>query len=319
MDSLVRGRVWPDGSFVLWRTKEGSESEPDGGLPIGLSKVANSHRDLEDWPERLQRGVKGITSYGQSMVRNAAYLLQQKYGGARLSFLTCTLPGSPEDTLRAAAEWPEIVRVYLQWLKRRLEKEKLSNAVVSVTEIQSKRFLAEGGMPLHLHVVFQGAHHDYQWCIRPDEFTLAWKRIVSGRVPAMVAQSFASALNVQHVRESARGYLGKYMTKGEEDICRILDANPELIDFLPRTWYNLSESARNAVKANMSEGEKVGLTLERWSQWNDELDPPFKYQQRVQLKDEEGRIIANFVIGEVACHWKRLVGVPVSKYDIVGL
>lgn len=319
MDSMVRGRVWPDGSFVLWRNKPGEQSEPDMAVPIGLSKVANSHKTDPVFQESLQRGVKGITSYGQKMVSNAAYLLQQVHGGARLSFLTCTLPGSPEDTLRAAANWSDIVRVFMQWLKRRLEKEGLSPVLVSVTEIQPKRMREEGGLPLHLHMVFHGAHKDYQWCFSPSELTIAWRRAIVGRVPSLAEKSFASALNVQHVRESAKNYLGKYMSKGEDDICSILDETPELIHVLPSTWYNMSSEAREAVKANMVEGEQVGLTLERWSMWNDELDPPFKYIKRVGLTDEEGYEIKVFWIGEVAAHWKRVVGVPVSKYDIVGV
>ena len=134
---------------------------------------------------------------------------------------------------------------------------------MSITEIQPKRFLSEGGMPLHLHIVFQGAHKDFAWAVPPNEFTMAWKRCVVGRVPALAEESFASAINVQHVKESARGYLGKYMSKGEEDIYTSLDANPELIHFIPSSWYNLSAEARDAVKANMAEGREVGETLER--------------------------------------------------------
>lgn len=319
MDSMVRGRVWPDGTFCLWRNTPGEQSDPEAASPIGLSKVANSHKILLSPEDPLQRGVRGITNYGQRMVSNAAYLLQQKFGGAKLSFLTCTLPGSSEDTLRAASNWADIVRVFLQWLKRRLEKEGLSLVIASVTEIQPKRMRSQGGLPLHLHMVFQGAHRDYQWCLGPTELTVAWRRAIVGRVPALATVSFASALNIQHVRQSAANYLGKYMSKGEEDICQLLDECPDLIHYLPNTWYNLSKEARDVVKANTAEGQDVGLTLERWAQWKDDLDSPFKYIQRVALRCPEGYEIKTFYIGQVAAHWKRLLGIPVSPHDIVGL
>lgn len=319
MDSLIRGRVWPNGEFCLWKADEDEGLGPEVAAPIGLSKVPNSHKDDPEYFDRLQRGLRGITNYGQKLVRNAAYLLQQVHGGRRLSFLTCTLPGSPEETMLAAQEWPRIVRVYLQWLKRRLLSLGLSPVIVSVTEIQPKRFLREGGLPLHLHMVFQGAPKDFQWMISPDEFTEAWKRVAEKRVPVLAGKSFTSAVNVQAVKESAAGYLGKYMSKGEDDICSILDANPELIDFMPRTWYNMTAEARSAVKANTAEGRNVGEILERWTLWDDTLDSPFKYVQRVEIKDQEGYAVKSFVVGEVQCHWKRVLGVPTSKYDIVGV
>jgi hypothetical protein len=253
------------------------------------------------------------------MVSSAAYLLQHVYGSRRLSFLTCTLPGSPEDTLRAAENWPEIVRVFLQWLKRNLVKRGLSPVIVSVTEIQPKRMREQGGLPLHLHIVFQGAHKDYQWCFTPSQLTRAWQRCIVGRVPGLVDSSFAAALNVQHVKTSAKGYLGKYMSKGEDDVCSVLDENPELIHCIPSTWYNLSVEARDGVRANMTEGERTGLTLERWSQWNDALDSPFKYIKRVALKDLEGHVIKTFCVGEVAMHWRRVLGVPICKDDVIGI
>lgn len=316
MDSLVRGRVWPDGSFVLWRRSVDSEADPQLAPPIGLSKVANSHKKSQDFTERLQRGTSGITSYGQRMVTNAAYLLQKIHGGARLSFLTCTLPGTPELTIRIAEEWAEITRIFYQSLKRHLVKNGLGPEVVGVTEIQPERFRKTGGMPLHLHVVFQGAVSDYQWRFRPAHLTRLWKRAVTARVPDCGEFSFASACNVQSVKNNAAGYLGKYMSKGTDDICAILDDDPELIDVIPRSWYHLSSEARDMVKMNMVEGERVGLTMEKWMQWDDELASPFKYKLEVRLKDRQGYVVKSFWVGELEAHWKRRVGLPVAPHEI---
>ena len=315
-DTLVRGKVWPDGSFVLWRDRQREQSEPRAVDPIGLSRVAKSHKSEANVEDSLARGLQGITSYGQNMVRNAGYLLQQRYGGARLSFLTCTLPGRPEDTIAAAEYWPEICRVFLQWLKRRLDSAGLSTAIVSVTEIQPKRFLETGGLPLHLHVVFNGAARDWDWAIVPDEFKRAWKRTIAGRVPSLADGSFASAINVQHVKESAANYLGKYMSKGADDIGDVLDMDPELVYFMPKTWYNLSKRARDAVKSNTVEGEEVGLRLERWSMWEHPTDPPFKFIQRVKIKDEQGALLASFVVGEVHAHWRPPLGIRTAPWQL---
>lgn len=319
MDSLIRGRVWPDGEFCLWRRSPADDYDPDIVSPFGLSRVANSHRAALKEAPRVQRGLKGITRYGQKMVRNGAYLLQKVHGPRRLSFLTCTIPGSPEMTMEAAEKWASIVRVFYQALARELVSNGLSQQIIGVTEIQPKRFLRTGGMPLHLHAVFQGAPKDHMWVITPQRFTEMWRSAVCSQCPGMEGESFASATNVQQVRDNAAGYLGKYMSKGESQIVELLEAAPHLASCLPHTWYNMTISARDLVKENMSEGRATGELLEKFCSTDEGRSRVFKFSKKVELKGLDGGIQKSFWVGELYPHCKRMFGIPVGVTQVKGL
>lgn len=314
--SRAMGRIWPDGEFVLWAEVTKDISDPEQAIPLGLSEVSNSHSVPEDSKERLRRGLGGITKHGQRMVKSAAYLLQQKYGAAQLSFLTCTIPGSPEETIEVAMAWSEIVRSFYQKLKRKLVGAHLSPGIVGVTEIQPKRFKRTGGMPLHLHIVFQGAPSDYCWAFAPRDFTSWWRDTVSAIVPQMAKYSFASATNVQKVKKSAAGYLGKYMSKGEADIKEIVDECPEVVDALPHSWYNLTKEARSGVKSYTRYGPEVGEMLEGWKKIDSDRPSPFKFIGRGKIRDSEGVVIATFEFGTIEAWAKKMAGLPLTKWDI---
>lgn len=313
------GRVWPDGEFCLWAEKRSFDIEPEGAASIGLSKVANSHKTSEAGAEAARKGLNGITLYGQRMVRNAAYLMQQAWGGNQLSFVTCTLPGGAAETVEAAKAWAEIVRKFTSTLKRDLEAKGLPGLIAGVTEIQPKRAARDGGCPLHLHMVFRGAMKDYQWCLTPGRIQLLWSRAVLNTCPGFRGLNFHASCNVQRVRSSAAGYLGKYMSKGAGDIKASIEANDGCIDHLPHHWYTLTNEARDLVKRNTSYGEEIGDRLDRWMRWTDDLDSPFAYKRSVTLYAMDGMPLTNFVVGTIQTHWKRRAGVPQSKYDILGL
>lgn len=313
------GRVWPNGEFCLWSERRSLSIEPERASDIGLSKVANSHIPSEPRVQRVRKGLNGITKYGQRMIVNSAYLMQQAWGRERLSFLTCTLPGEAWQTVEAAERWAEIVRRFMTYLKRELEKHGLPYCVASVTEIQPKRAARDGGCPLHLHMVFKGAHERYKWCIRPSRLQFLWSKVVLAVCPSYRGLSFEASCNVQSVKSSASGYLGKYMSKGSHDIKESIKANGGCVDHLPSHWYNLSAMARELVKKNTAFGPNVGTTLDRWMGWRDGLDSPITYSRSVVLYALDGQELCSFVVGTVATHWKKNVGVPVSRHDIRGV
>lgn len=319
--SLTRsmGRIWPDGEFVLWSESKKFVSDPEQSIPLGLSEVANSHKIPEDSIERCRQGLNGITKYGQRMVKNAAYLLQKKYGGRQISFLTCTIPGSPERTIEVALKWEQIVRVYYQKLKRKLVANKLSPVVVGVTEIQPRRFKRTGGMPLHLHLVFQGAHEDFNWVFKPSDFQKWWMDTVESIVPSASKESYASSTNVQRVKKSAAGYLGKYMSKGSGDIAAIIEECPTVVDALPHCWYNMSAEARKAVKVHTRYGPDVGELLEEWRRpWRKGPDP-FRFIGLGQIRNPEGEVVCTFRFGQLEVFAFRQAGLPLTKYEIHGV
>lgn len=314
--SRSMGRIWPDGEFVLWSEVSKEVFDPEQASPLGLSELANSHKAPEECKERLRRGLGGVTRYGQRMIKCGAELLQRKYGARRLSFLTCTIPGSPEDTVQVAMEWDQICRIFYQKLQRKLKAEGLSTAVVGVTEIQPKRFLRTGGMPLHLHIVFHGAPVDNCWAFPPDAFTKWWKDSVSARVPSQAKQSYAAATNVQRVKNSASGYLGKYMSKGAGDIAQILEEAPTVVDALPHCWYNLSSTARNAVKRYTRYGPEVGEMLERWRVDETRGACHFKFIGLGMIRNEVGDVLASFRFGSIMPTSFASAGIPLTKWQL---
>lgn len=236
-----------------------------------------------------------------------------------MTFLTCTVPGKPETTAAIASEWSNIVRVYYQALRRELLAHGLSEVVVGVSEIQKKRFLRTGGMPLHLHIVFQGAHRDYVWEIRPERFREMWVSAVSCRVPEVAEESFASAVDVGHVRDNAAGYLGKYISKGLGDCRELVEENPQLAELLPSTWWNMTVAARTMVKHHVVEGCDVGLALEILIHRRHEEDVPLKFARAVEVKGADGAILARFWVGEVSAHWRRFVGLRTASHEILAV
>lgn len=315
--SEIMGRCWPHGEFCIWAPIPGRDSDPDRLPLIDLSKVANSHKNSEGPDEnRSTRGLKGITAYGQKMVKSAAYLLQRKHGAARLSFVTLTIPGSPEQTMAIAGEWSEIVRLFYQSLKRLLAKHGLPNYIVGCTELQPQRLRREGGCPLHLHLVFRGAHRDYQWCLKPAEIRHLWRRSIQARVPGLDDVGWASVENVKGVKSSAMGYLGKYLSKGGDELSDALDHDPELAYYLPSTWYNMTAEMRAAVKFTVVDGPSVGAILERWSLWDDDLPNPFSYSRRCWIVDSAGHRLRSFICGEVRFEWRSRLGMDLKPESI---
>lgn len=309
-------RVWPDGDFCLWGERRDVMYDPEMDVPLGLSKVANSHKTEGKEQEAVIRGLKGVTKYGQRMVRNAAYLMQKKYGPRQLAFLTVTIPGSPEDTFEVSRRWSEIVRRYQQELKRMLERKGLPGDIVGVTEIQPKRFKREGGMPLHLHLIFRAAVSDFQWAFKSSDYQKVWERVVSTVCPFMKGKSFVSSSNCQRVKETAAGYLGKYMSKGEKDIAEILEDCPGVIEALPSSWYNMTQNLRHAVKVNSAYGESAGRLIESWLPRGELPLDAFRYLQLVKLQDEDGNIVTSFYTGTLEGWAKRALGLPGKPHEV---
>lgn len=216
---------------------------------LGLSHPPNSHK----------RGLNGITSYGARLVRNAAYLMQTKFGKENLSFITLTLPSCSKDELATiAAQWSHIVRLYVQELKRELERQGLYPGCVGVTEVQERRLRGRGELGLHLHLVAQGrASRRQPWRISPGFHRQVWGRILSG----ILGRDFdaRSLENVQAVRKDAASYLGKYLTKGVQVIGQIVETYGP--DCCPSSWYTCTNSLRDAVKRKCYSSFDLGESI----------------------------------------------------------
>lgn len=149
-------------------------------------------------------------------IRNAGFLLQEKYGKDQLSFLTLTLPNVSEDSLkRIAQNWGKVVHTFLMWLRKRLEKLEIPFEYVYCTEIQTKRKSKYGHTALHLHMVFVGRLYRGRWGVTPIQCRKAWLRAIK---PLCGEDKFNTSAveNLQRVKSSASGYLSKYLSKGSD-------------------------------------------------------------------------------------------------------
>lgn len=66
--------------------------------------------------------------------------------------------------------------------------------------------------------------------------------------------------NVQQVKKSAEGYLGKYMTKSGEEVKEVIDAGQEWM--LPRQWWFSTAALKRLLKARSVRGVNTGRLLD---------------------------------------------------------
>jgi len=174
---------------------------------LGLSNATNSHSSKT-------RGLKGVSGYGRRMIRNGAHILEQAVGVRRCSLLTTTIPPLPEEIYKEVTrEWAEIVRIFTQWIVRMLKRAHGYSWVVGCVEIQEERHEKEGGLPLHLHLVFQ-SRTKREFTIDLHEVSRVWQRAVCSRVPDAAGVNFSFATRIEGVKKSVAAYISKYISKG---------------------------------------------------------------------------------------------------------
>jgi len=312
--SRLVARTWPNGSGCLW-----SESargvlgkSPDALTSIGLSEVSKTNtKGNEAFETRLLavRGRNGITKYGRSLVENGVLLLERAYGHDVLSFLTFTLPGSGFQTLAVAAEWSRVVHRLKTSLRRELSAAGLPDLIVGCTEVQEKRFLESGGMPLHLHVVVVGRRSlRSPWGISADRYRELWLAAVASVDDSLNMSVMGAAVDCQRVRKSAAAYLGKYLSKGVGVIRVIEETNPDLLDFLPRAWFLITNELRHLVLRHVAYGVEHGgaiaemLESRRWELF-------FSYRHVVPVLGQDGGVIAKVVVYALNGHGREFLGV----------
>ena len=198
----------------------------------------NSHREKK-------RGLNGISAYGRRLVRNAAFRLEKENGMARLSFVTLTLPNvSAGESRDIGRNWSQIVRVFIQKLRRRLQALGLPAEVLAVTEIQTKRTQRDGVLGLHLHMIFVGRHRRTTWALMPKEISAFWQSVLAAYLYEPTGDyDWRAVENVARVRKSASAYLGKYMSKGVSNVVAASEQFGE--DAIPTAWYAITSSLRD--------------------------------------------------------------------------
>ena len=222
---------------------------------IGIPPLGSFKRNIS---HRMARGSKGITKQAARQVRSGITLLEMKYGKRRLTFLTVTVPQCTLDQgAQVMKEWSEIVRQFVQTLKRKLNKAGLPETLVGVTELQMKRAEKHGFPAPHLHLVFVGRQSYKTWEIKTKEFDKLWERILGKYLP--IGTSFRSTCNVKSVKGTLAAYLGKYLSKGAKDAAILREKYPSMPPLT--SWHTCSINLKRAVARATLSGLDVGSRI----------------------------------------------------------
>jgi len=262
-------RIWPHGQGSITLQRKASRSILTyNAISDNVPPVPQEVRDPEGFEDiggldRPRKGLKGITPYGQNMVKSGAYLLECVYGRENLAFATTTLPGSPELTSECASKWYLIQGLFLKYLRRELKALGLPDLVVGVTEIQPKRQKREGGMPLHLHLVYVFRQKNGPVLVTEGIIKDIWKRCICNYVPEMKGEFWGMHANQQQIEKSVVGYLGKYLTKGQSTLRELLEKRPEQAELLPNHWWFMTKELKEVVWQSVVYGELGAEEIER--------------------------------------------------------
>lgn len=187
-----------------------------GSSHMGLSDATNSHRP------RTKRGQGGITSHGKRKVRSGCALLAKDFRRNCTTLGTCTIPSvTDQETEILDQNWSEIVRQFMQEIKRHLERRGCKNLdYVYVTEIQENRYRVYGKVKLHIHFLVQGRNKPSDlWAITKDDLRRIWQRIIENFLERPVDCS--TATRVESPRKSLGREMGKYISKGSNITSRL--------------------------------------------------------------------------------------------------
>lgn len=212
--------------------KEGGSGHR-GDASLGLSTVSNSRKS--------KMGLKGITNYGRSMVREGCYLLEHKYGKDNLAFVTLTVPYSGEDLKVIARNWGKVKHRYFEELARFYQRRNTELEYVAVTEIQEKRYKRLGEVAPHLHYCCN-SKNGKTYVMTPMELRGLFQRVCERFVTSDVP--FTASENIQKVKKNAGRYLSKYFSKGGGCIKKIAAEEPEL---LPSQYWAVSKTILKSV------------------------------------------------------------------------
>lgn len=318
----VSGTLWPNGEFSFAYVAEGvtqvtrgeecswalpGPGEGDeGASALDLTLLHNLPEQNPTGttpPEKARYGLKGMTSEARRKVRASAYLLQERYGKGRLSFVTLTVPPlrDVQSERRLASRWHDAVRYLLRHIKRLLLERGLPLTLVGVCEIQVKRYATSGQFPLHIHLVLVGRKRSRgAWGIHYSEFRQAWGDILQGIVGHPIETRYLE--NVKEVEKDAGNYLGKYMSKSQNEVEKVIADGNEWM--LPKQWWFSTQEMKRWLKLRTSKGSKTGQVLESLVQevWDNPGEYPDLWLRKIEVDLDGFKYVAGW-IGKIPIEW----------------
>lgn len=323
----VSGTLWPNGEFSfayvpddvtqVTRGEECSWAAPgpgegdEGASALDLTLLNNLLGGItppHQTPTRQRYGLKGMTSEARRKVRASAFLLQDRYGKERLSFVTLTVPplGDVQSERLLASRWHDALRYLLGRLKRLLRERGLPRTLVGVCEIQVKRYAASGQFPLHVHLVLVGRKKKRGgWEIHYSEFRKAWAEVLEGIVGHPIETRYLE--NVKGVEKDAGNYLGKYMSKSQNEVEKVIEDGNEWM--LPKQWWFSSKEMKDFLKSRTYRGQSTGRLLETLV--HEVFDNPSIYPdlwlRKVSIRLDDFEYTAGW-IGKIPLEWVQDLG-----------
>lgn len=260
----------------------------EGDSPLGLSNAINSHK-------RAKRGSHGLTSHAKRMLRNGAWLLEKMSRRGGVGMITCTIPGCDKNTQRQlVAGWSEILRIFTQWLSRKLKVAGSKNpGVFGVTEIQLKRQEKEGGLPLHLHLVF-GSKAGRAYIVSKSDVENAWKRACCSVVSSAENLQWNASTRVEVVKKSVTHYLCKYLSKGSPEAMQ--RAESEGFKLPSAWWFMVGKLKRQIFSMVGYYTDERASTIWALAHSNPDV---FDYTHKVML-EREGKEFAIGIAGKMS-------------------
>ena len=318
----VSGTLWPNGEFSfayvpddVTQVTRGEECSWADGLvnnygtraaPLDLTLLDNLPEQNPTGttpPEKARYGLKGMTSEARRKVRASAHLLQERYGKARLSFVTLTVPplGDRKSERRLASRWHDAIRYLIRQLKLLLRQRGLPQTLVGVCEIQVRRYASSGQFPLHIHLVLVGRKRSRgPWGIHYSEFRETWSDILQGIVGHPIETRYLE--NVKEVEKDAGSYLGKYMSKSQNEIEKVVSEGNEWM--LPKQWWFSTKEMKNWLKSRTRRGAKCGQLLEMMVHevWDNPGLYPDLWLRKISIRLDDFEYTAGW-IGKIPLTW----------------
>jgi len=192
-----------------------------------------------------RRTAKALTNQGKRKLESGIHLLSHKYGTKNLGFYTLTCPFTDTEAINEFnANFPTIVKRFLERMKRHYEKKGRAFPYVGVHEVQPQRFSKTGQECLHFHFIAPCK-------IRPSggyicsagEIRDWYHNSIRNSIPGRDCPS--PRVGVEVCRKSASAYLAKYYSKG---MAKATEGMAVTSPIELSSWYVMSRGLLRAVR-----------------------------------------------------------------------
>lgn len=326
-------KVWPNGEFTLGYAVDGEESpelaewtwvnDPRGLSPNELDerleclhgwldavahaysvsgRLATALLTLSDAPNsrearaEMKYGLYGITGTGAKMLRSAAFILEREYGKEDTCMSTLTVPHLERaERILLARSWGSLTNRLVEFLRRELIEQGRPPVIAGCTEIQSSRLESRNEGYLHLHAIWPAHSNQGRfWAVEAEDLRAWWQaaieRIIGRELPR------APRVETAIVKRSVERYIGKYLSKGGDDLLGQFVADLGF-ESVPGQWWFMSNYLKKKIKAGTLGGRNLGALLESYIEHavTSGTGAGFEYIRHVDMKWEGKLLTVGFV------------------------